>query len=444
MGQLQATLGVRCIPQRCRVTDTGHPLLVQPLPEDPDPQAGLRQGATPSTQRVEHPGSSRSEIRQILCARLFHMIDQFPADIFQADPEIKILAAFRRWDEETTKSALGPNSNKHSFFQRANDSAHLTDWATKVSTSMDQHFICRKVTCRAVVDNRCSLQDLHGKFYCPECLTQYRPWFQALDLIPAQKALVVAVQGLRPFATRAQLLETTQASWSTGVPARPRPLPHGMGKVGRASPRMGDLEDAAGKNQPLPYFRRETWSAQTMTEIFHRNVAANPPYRLDLLPTVVRPGRFSDASRNTQQHFAAYTMDSYFMDPPFYDATHYEFVPKQAVVMSQNDCCRFLALSCPRGWPAELRAEAIQDLDRDQSANNTRATGESRWGLWLRLAQQYQLPPLPLTIELVSAIGVPQGRGLSPQGVCSRFQLMLNNISSRPFGASREASDHQH
>ena len=67
----------------------------------------------------EHPGSSRSEVRQILRARLLHMVDQFTADIFQADPEqkIKILAAFCRWDEETTKSALDPNWDRHSFFR---------------------------------------------------------------------------------------------------------------------------------------------------------------------------------------------------------------------------------------------------------------------------------------------------------------------------------------
>ena len=121
---------------------------------------------------------------------------------------LHVVAGTRRPNQRWT-----PNWNKHSFFQRASDSAHLTDWATKVSTSMDQHFICRKATCRAVVDNRhwirkilvdVFVKDLHGKFYCPECLTQYH--LLALDLVPT--------------ATGAQLLETTQASRSTGVPTQ--------------------------------------------------------------------------------------------------------------------------------------------------------------------------------------------------------------------------------
>ena len=52
----------------------------------------------------------------------------------------------------------------------------------------------------------------------------------------------------------------------------------------------------------------------------------------------------------------------------------------------------------------EAREEALRNLHRDQCANNTRNTRDSRWNLWTRLAQQWGIPPLPITIDLVNAI----------------------------------------
>ena len=62
--------------------------------------------------------------------------------------------------------------------------------------------------------------------------------------------------------------------------------------------------------------------------------------------------------------------------------------------------------SSSRGSFAGALAAALPDLRAEsQYANNTGATRDSRWGLWVRLSEQWQLPPFPLTIELVSAIG---------------------------------------
>ena len=51
-----------------------------------------------------------------------------------------------------------------------------------------------------------------------------------------------------------------------------------------------------------------------------------------------------------------------------------------------------------------VQQEAIQNLVRDQYANTTRNTRDSRWNLWTRLATSWKLPPLPITAELVQAI----------------------------------------
>ena len=58
-----------------------------------------------------------------------------------------------------------------------------------------------------------------------------------------------------------------------------------------------------------------------------------------------------------------------------------------------------------------VQQEAIQDLVRDQYANTTRNTRDSRWNLWTRLATSWKLPPLPITTELVQAIASSLKRG---------------------------------
>ena len=66
----------------------------------------------------------------------------------------------------------------------------------------------------------------------------------------------------------------------------------------------------------------------------------------------------------------------------------------------------------------DVREEALRNLHRDQYANNTRNTRDSRWNLWTKLAQQWGLPPLPITTDLVNAIGASLKQGCyrsSPQ-----------------------------
>ena len=58
-----------------------------------------------------------------------------------------------------------------------------------------------------------------------------------------------------------------------------------------------------------------------------------------------------------------------------------------------------------------VQQEAIQNLVRDQYANTTRNTRDSRWNLWTRLATSWKLPPLPITAELVQAIASTLKRG---------------------------------
>ena len=59
-----------------------------------------------------------------------------------------------------------PSWDKHTFLQRANAENHLMDWAQKISESLDQHFICRRIGCSVVVDNHIPCPLYHTRTIC--------------------------------------------------------------------------------------------------------------------------------------------------------------------------------------------------------------------------------------------------------------------------------------
>ena len=118
------------------------------------------------------------------------------------------------------------------------------------------------------------------------------------------------------------------------------------------------LKDVANKNQPLPYFVRETWSRNNIVEITTRNFAgANPPYRLDLLPTDRHPDKFFREEFNQVETARNYSLTDYISDPPFYDMTTYTYDAGNTVIMKQQDFCRFLGLTYLRLRLVEDHAE---------------------------------------------------------------------------------------
>ena len=84
--------------------------------------------------------------------------------------------------------------------------------------------------------------------------------------------------------------------------------------------------------------------------------------------------------------------------------------------------------------------EALRNLHRDQYANNTRNTRDSRWNLWTRLAQQWGLPPLPITTDLVNAIGasLKQGRYRSAPQVFSMARQQHVTLVKQPLSMDIE------
>ena len=98
------------------------------------------------------------------------------------------------------------------------------------------------------------------------------------------------------------------------------------------------LKDVANKNQPLPYFVRETWPRNSILEINARNVSgANPPYRLDLLPTSRYPDKFFREEFNTHDTARNYGLVEYLNDPPYYDMTTYTYEAGVTQILTQKN-----------------------------------------------------------------------------------------------------------
>ena len=106
------------------------------------------------------------------------------------------------------------------------------------------------------------------------------------------------------------------------------------------------LKDVANKNQPLPYFARDTWPRNSILEINSRNISgANPPNRLDLLPTERNPDKFFREEFNQLDTSRNSGLVEYLNDPPFYDMTTYSYEAGVTQIMTQQDFCRFLDLT---------------------------------------------------------------------------------------------------
>ena len=341
----------------------------------------------------EHPGLNKAEVRAQVRARVLALVDRFTVDILSSTEEAeraRIMAAFRQWDEDTIKSALDPDWDRHAFFQRIEADNNLTEWASKISDTMQQHYICRKIGCQAVIDNkhwlrkispRASIKEQHGRYNCPHCLNAYRPWIQQTDLVPAQKALIVAAPDTIDLAapTGAQQLPVRQpvasphtnyflylTEWEKKDEDRLlQQLKLAILNIQQEITDRDDfnnfitqaLKDVANKNQPLPYFVRETWPKNNIVEINSRNVSgANPPYRLDLLPTTKYPDKFFREEFNSADTARNYGLVEYLNDPPYYDMTTYTYEAGVTQIMTQKDFCRFLGLTYLRLRLAEDHA----------------------------------------------------------------------------------------
>ena len=215
----------------------------------------------------------------------------------------------------------GPRLGPTRLLRESGADSRITEWASKITATMQQRYICRKIGCQAVVDKKhwlrkispsAPISEQHGRCVCPHCLNPYRPWIQQPDLIPAQKGLVVAASdskdrsstptcaATRPGNTASYFLYL--AEW--GKKDEGRLLQNLKLVILNIQQEITDqdgfnhfltetLKDVADKNQPLPYFTRETWPRNSVLETNARKLAgANPPYRVDLLPAERHPDKF--------------------------------------------------------------------------------------------------------------------------------------------------------
>ena len=199
--------------------------------------------------------------------------------------------------------------------------ARFMDWATKVSTSMDQHFM---VTCRAVVDNRHWIRKISVDypFQGPAASSTAQSASLSIARGPSQPTWF---QHRRPGRFRAGQQGLRHSDWGTtsgdnkrcAVHGRlntgPCPLLHGMGEIGRGSPR-GEPQVGAPQHRGDHCGGQESAPALLSTrDVVRGNHDRDLPAEHRRQPSIPTRspsnsgGRFFDASRNTS---SAYTMDN--------------------------------------------------------------------------------------------------------------------------------------
>ncbi|CAE7476622.1 unnamed protein product, partial [Symbiodinium pilosum] len=346
----------------------------------------------------EHPGLNKAEVRAQVRARILALVDRFTVDILSSTEgdRARIMAAFRQWDEDTIKSALDPDWDRHAFFQRIEADNRLTEWAV-----VDNKHWLRKISPLAPV------KDQHGRYNCPEKKDEDRLLQQLKLAILNIQQEITDRDDFNQFITEA-------------------------------------LKDVANKNQyPDKFFREEFNSHDTARNYGLVEYLNDPPY-YDMTMYTYEAGVtqiLTQKVRDDLTHLALRLVDQGVRNIDQMNG----LTPEQvlAVAPEQRDLeafCRLLGRSIPKrtteirtrgrrdlpvvtsstrgsiigaleaAAPA-VQQEAIQNLVRDQYANTTRNTRDSRWNLWTRLATSWKLPPLPITAELVQAIASSLKRG---------------------------------
>ena len=137
-------------------------------------------------------------------ARILALADRFTVDILSSteSERARIMAAFRQWDEDTIKSALDPDWDRHAFFQRIEADNNLTEWASQdfehhtATLHLQEDWLSGRGGQQALASEDMTARQHQGAAWTvqlrPHCLNAYRPWIQQTDLVPAQKALIVA------------------------------------------------------------------------------------------------------------------------------------------------------------------------------------------------------------------------------------------------------------
>ena len=102
----------------------------------------------------------------------------------------------------------GHNNGLLDYLEHKDSIAHLQDFLDVVLPNLHQHYICRSTDCSFVIKAshwiNSATPDKQGKYLCPRCRTEYRPWAAAAvnnpnkKFCPAAQCLVTKVTSATP------------------------------------------------------------------------------------------------------------------------------------------------------------------------------------------------------------------------------------------------------
>ena len=136
---------------------------------------------------------------------------QAGTDLWTLEPQQlqRLVKAFHDWEKVNfTQMVTGHNNGLLDYLEHKDSIAHLQDFLDVVLPNLHQHYICRSTDCSFVIKAshwiNSATPDKQGKYLCPRCRTEYRPWAAAAvnnpnkRFCPAAQCLVTKVTSATP------------------------------------------------------------------------------------------------------------------------------------------------------------------------------------------------------------------------------------------------------
>ena len=132
-------------------------------------------------------------------------------DLWTLEPQQlqRLVKAFTEWEKVNfTHMVTGHNNGLLDYVNHKDSIAHLQDFLEVVLPNLHQHYICRNTECSYVIKAshwiNSATASRQGKYLCPRCRTEYRPWAAAAvnnpnkTFCPAAQCLVTKVTSATP------------------------------------------------------------------------------------------------------------------------------------------------------------------------------------------------------------------------------------------------------
>ena len=136
---------------------------------------------------------------------------QAGTDLWTLEPQQlqRLVKAFTEWEKiNFTHMVTGHNNGLLDYINHKDSTAHLQDFLEVVLPNLHQHYICRNTECSFVIKAshwiNSTTPTKQGKYLCPRCRTEYRPWAGSAvnnpnkRFCPAAQCLVTKVTAATP------------------------------------------------------------------------------------------------------------------------------------------------------------------------------------------------------------------------------------------------------